>query len=119
MQARIGKRDGRVRARKLVDLVRREIENGAETVEEIHKAGQRAAGLTRQLLAFGRKQVLSPTPLDLGAVVTDLAPMLRRLLGEDVTLAVEPEQLVWRPSVWMRGLTSLPVEFTPHPGQGF
>jgi hypothetical protein len=38
MQARIGKRDGRVRARKLVDLVRREIENGAETVEEIHKA---------------------------------------------------------------------------------
>ena len=55
-------------------------------VEEIRKAGERAALLTRQLLAFSRKQVLVPEVLDLGAVITDLASMLRRLIGEDIVL---------------------------------
>ncbi|HET8647633.1 MAG TPA: PAS domain S-box protein, partial [Vicinamibacteria bacterium] len=58
-------------------------------IEEIAKAGHRAAALTRQLLAFGRKQVLNPTPLDLGGVAADIGPMLRRLIGEDVTLCLE------------------------------
>ncbi len=53
-------------------------------LEEIKKAGDRAANLTRQLLAFGRKQMLQPVALSLNDVVADLNKMLRRLIGEDV-----------------------------------
>jgi two-component system cell cycle sensor histidine kinase/response regulator CckA len=55
-------------------------------VDEIRKAADRAAGLTRQLLAFSRKQVLNLSPLDLNAVVSNMDRMLRRLIGEDVKL---------------------------------
>jgi PAS domain S-box-containing protein len=55
-------------------------------VAEMVKAGERAATLVRQLLAFGRKSVLAPQVLDLNAVVRGLEGMLRRLLGEDVEL---------------------------------
>ena len=58
-------------------------------LEEIHKAGERAAGLTRQLLAFSRKQVLEPRVLDLNRVVGEMRPMLERLVGEDVEVRVE------------------------------
>ncbi len=57
-------------------------------LEEIVKAGDRAVALTRQLLAFGRRQVLAPKVLDLGEVVQNISRMLRRLIGEDIELVV-------------------------------
>jgi PAS domain S-box-containing protein len=60
-----------------------------EELLEIQKAGLRAAALTRQLLAFSRKQVLQPKPLQLNDVVGDLEKMLRRVLGEDIDLVQE------------------------------
>ena len=61
-------------------------ENGQEELEEIAAAAQRAATLTRQLLAFSRQQILEPRPLVVNDVVEGLAPMLRRLIGEDIEL---------------------------------
>ena len=59
--------------------------------EEIRRAGERAAMLTRQLLAFSRRQLLQPGVLDLNRIVTDGARMLRHLIGEDIELVVLPE----------------------------
>jgi two-component system, cell cycle sensor histidine kinase and response regulator CckA len=58
-------------------------------VEQIMKAGERAAALTRQLLAFSRRQVLQPRVLDLNRLVSGLNVMLQRLIGEDVDLRLE------------------------------
>jgi|GEM_PF-674696 len=55
-------------------------------LEEVRKAGNRAASLTRQLLAFSRKQTVQPVVLDLNSVVSDTEKMLRRLIGEDIGL---------------------------------
>jgi len=55
-------------------------------VDEIHRAGERAAALTQQLLAFSRQQLLEPRVLDLNQVLRGMNQMLRRLLGEDVEL---------------------------------
>jgi PAS domain S-box-containing protein len=57
-----------------------------DLIAEIRKAGERAASLTRRLLAFSRKQVLELKVLDLNALVTDLERMLHRLIGEDISL---------------------------------
>jgi signal transduction histidine kinase/ActR/RegA family two-component response regulator len=59
-----------------------------EDVDEIRKAGERAAALTRQLLAFSRRQVLQPKVLDLSATVANMGRLLARLIGEDVELSV-------------------------------
>ncbi len=58
-------------------------------VEEIKRASERAAALTRQLLAFGRKQIIRPTSIDLNALVKSTGTLLRRLIGEDIIIAYE------------------------------
>ena len=58
-------------------------------VEEIHAAGERAAQLTRQLLAFSRRQVLQPEVLDLNHIVREMERMLQRLIGEDIHLSID------------------------------
>ncbi len=60
-----------------------------EPVEEIRKAGRRAAALTRQLLAFSRKELIRPEVLNLNSLMTDLEKMLRRLIGEDIELVTD------------------------------
>lgn len=62
-------------------------------IEEIKKAGDRAASLTRQLLAFSRKQILQPKVINLNVVVPEMDKMLRRLIGEDLDLLtlLDPE----------------------------
>jgi len=77
------------------DLSIRHLENGnpiRRNVEEIRKAGERAAALTRQLLAFSRKQVLQPKVLDMNSIIADMKIMMHRLIGEDFDLltALEP-----------------------------
>jgi PAS domain S-box-containing protein len=64
-----------------------------DLIREMVSAGSRAAGLTRQLLAFSRKAILEPRILDLGTLVTDMDKMLRRIIGEDILLTVtaDPE----------------------------
>jgi signal transduction histidine kinase/CheY-like chemotaxis protein len=59
-------------------------------LRQIREAGERAAGLTRQLLAFSRKQILQPRILHLGTLVGDMQAMLGRLIGEDVEIVVRP-----------------------------
>jgi PAS domain S-box-containing protein len=60
-------------------------------VAEIKKAAERAAGLTRQLLAFGRKQIIRPRPVDLNHLVRDMHGILQRLVGEDVEVTIAPD----------------------------
>jgi PAS domain S-box-containing protein len=62
-----------------------------ELLAEVCKAGERAAGLTRQLLAFSRRMILSLRVLDLNALVREMEKLLRRLIGEDVDLATALE----------------------------
>jgi two-component system, cell cycle sensor histidine kinase and response regulator CckA len=63
---------------------------------EVHRAGERAADLTRQLLAFSRKQLLQPTVTDLNEIVKQMEKMLRRILGEDVELSLTTEAALGR-----------------------
>jgi PAS domain S-box-containing protein len=61
----------------------------ARDLAEIKRAADRASDLTKQLLAFGRRQMFSPRALDLNAVLTDTAALLRRLVGDQVDLVVQ------------------------------
>ncbi|MGA7104511.1 MAG: ATP-binding protein [Candidatus Deferrimicrobiaceae bacterium] len=61
-------------------------EHVSKGLEEIGKAGQRATRLTKQLIAFSRKQILQPQILDLNRIVSNMDKMLRRLIGEDIEL---------------------------------
>ena len=64
-------------------------EEAAEYVEEIMRATERGASLTRQLLTFSRKHVLQLTNLDVSEIASDMTKMLQRILGEDITLRSE------------------------------
>jgi PAS domain S-box-containing protein len=66
-----------------------------ELVREIAAAGDRAAGLTRQLLAFSRKQLVAPRVLDLKALLADLDSLVRRVIGEDVHLVTASDPDLW------------------------
>ncbi|MBA3260180.1 MAG: PAS domain S-box protein [Gemmatimonadales bacterium] len=80
------------------DLVLQEVREGdpiRPDLEQIRHAGQRAAGLTRQLLAFSRRQVLQPRVLSLNTTVTELDGMLRRLVPPDVMLETELDPALW------------------------
>ncbi len=69
-----------------------------DDITEIEEAAQRAASLTRQLLAFSRKQVMQPTVLNVNEVVQGMRSLLRRLIGEHITLvaAFDPERVFVR-----------------------
>lgn len=63
-----------------------------ENLKEIERSAERAANLTRQLLAFSRKQILEPQVLNLNGLIKDLDKMLHRLLGEDIEIAIFLEE---------------------------
>jgi PAS domain S-box-containing protein len=65
-------------------------------VEEIRKAAQRSADLTRQLLAFARKQTIKPKVLDLNQTLEGMLQMLRRIIGEDIDLIWQPGKNLWK-----------------------
>ena len=94
------------------------------SAQQIKQASERAAGLTRQLLAFGRKQVANPRPIDLNQLVSGISEMLGRLLGEDVSLQINfsGEQAVVEadPGMMEQILLNLSVnsrDAMPHGGQ--
>ncbi len=66
-----------------------------ENLQEISKAAERSTNLTRQLLAFARKQTIAPKVLDLNETLEGMLKMLRRLIGEDIDLAWLPKQDLW------------------------
>jgi len=63
-----------------------------ELITEIRRAGQRAANLTRQLLAFSRKQVLRPEVVSLNTLLGDVMKLLQRLIGEDIEVSLSPDE---------------------------
>jgi signal transduction histidine kinase len=76
------------------EIARAEASAGSKMREDLRQvisASDRATVLTRQLLAFSRKQVMQPTVLDMAAVVEDVAPMLRRLVGEHIWIRIATE----------------------------
>lgn len=87
-----------------VEIVMEELQSDNpyfENLEEVYKAAERSSNLTRQLLAFARKQIIDPKVLNLNDVVSDMLKMLTRLIGEDI-------ELIWQPSDMLK-----PVKMDP------
>jgi signal transduction histidine kinase/ActR/RegA family two-component response regulator len=80
----------------LLDSLATTDEKAKHQAQEILKAARRAAELTQQLLAFSRKQVLSPRMLDLNALISDFGRMLPRLIGEDIQMVIKPGDSLWK-----------------------
>jgi two-component system, cell cycle sensor histidine kinase and response regulator CckA len=81
------------------ELILADVEPGEpirDDIEEIRKAGRRAAALTRQLLTFSHQQVLDPKVLDLNEVLVSMDKMLQRILGADVDLVLLPTRVLGR-----------------------
>ena len=81
------------------DLLMRRLNDdpaGRQDAQVIHQAGEQAAGLTRQLLAFSRKQLLQPKVIDLNQIVTSLHKLLQRIIGEHIEIRTEPAAQLWR-----------------------
>jgi signal transduction histidine kinase/ActR/RegA family two-component response regulator len=79
------------------DLLRQRFAGDAsarQPAELIHQAGEQAAGLTRQLLAFSRKQLLQPKVIDLNVLITNLHRLLQRIIGEHIEVRATPEALI-------------------------
>ena len=93
-----------------------------QDLQEIRKSAQRSADLTRQLLAFARKQAVSPRVLDLNDTVGDMLKMLRRLIGENIRLVWNPATDLWPVKVdplksTKSSPTSRSMPVTPSPGR--
>jgi PAS domain S-box-containing protein len=93
-------------------------------VEEIRKAGERAASLTRQLLAFSRRQVVQPEIVDLNHIISEMEKMLHRLIGEDIEMRVISDSALGRikadPGQMQQVLLNLAVnsrDAMPHGGK--
>jgi two-component system, cell cycle sensor histidine kinase and response regulator CckA len=89
------------------DLALRQLEPGgavSRDIQEISRAADRASALTRQLLEFSRRDVLQPKVTDLNGLVSNLANMLRRLIGEDIELDLALEPNLSRVSVDARSI---------------
>lgn len=67
-----------------------------DNLHEIHKAAERSADLTRQLLAFARKQTIAPKVLNLNTAIDGMLKMLERLIGEDIDLVWRPLDALWK-----------------------
>ncbi len=81
-----------------VDLALEQVEAGdplREDLDEVRRAAVRSVELTRQLLAFARKQTVAPQVLDLNTTVGGMLKMLQRLIGEDIALAWQPHAQIW------------------------
>jgi two-component system cell cycle sensor histidine kinase/response regulator CckA len=66
-----------------------------QDIDEIKRASQRAAGLTRQLLAFSRKQVMQPQRINLNEIILNLETLLLKLIGQDIVLHINPAPSLW------------------------
>jgi two-component system cell cycle sensor histidine kinase/response regulator CckA len=74
------------------ELLKMKMPNASLELDEIQKAAEQGSGLTRHLLAFGGKQIHAKRPVNLNQVFTDLEPMLKRMIREDVELKIYPDE---------------------------
>ena len=81
-----------------VDLILDDLDPNShllESIKEVQKAAESSANLTRQLLAFARKQTMAPKVMDLNVIIAGMLKMLHRLIGENIELTWKPEPNLW------------------------